>query len=833
MNTKPTSTNNSLTSLHTPITTRVLLGGALLATLACLVPALPCRAQTLVVSPKWSVSPATRLDISSTLNTERGVAINKLTGNVLFTSRTGSNHVAVLSGVDGSGLPSLCNTGFISAGTLILDQVRVADDGVIYAANLYGSSASRFLLYRWNSEADGTTSGPSVAFDSSITPLGNFRYGDSMDIRGAGTNTQIIFGGTAGSAVAVFTTTDGTNFTATEITPALGTTDTGYALAFDGTNNAVYAKQGVASSTLHYAAFDLVSKTMSLITNITVPSANLVGVKAGSSNGVNFLVGVLTTTGSSPHNFDAYKINGSNATMSLVANLAGPASNGNGNGIAASDIGAGMAAGIDVNSGVVVATLSIVTNLPAAIISNPVDQTNVLAGGYVTFTAGASGNPAPTFQWYFTDTNSLATNKITWAAATSASLTLTNLSLTNAGFYSVAVTNSFGGATSRLASLVVVPSTLTTAVVPIWTKSVGDLFFLSANNTERGLGYNPVTGHLIVVSRTPTNGVHVLDAATGAYLRSLDMSAVNADGSLFPINLGGVADDGAVYVANLDAGTQYKIYRWADDSAATVATVAYGPADPGVGDRLGDNFAVRGAGTNTEILAASRNVTAVVLFNTTDGLTFTPNVIDVTTQPAGFAGLGVAWGAGNTFWTKSSGFQFRHITYDLNAATNGLLQTFGAGQLTDIALGVDPVNNFVASLVPNTAGGVGPRPIPDHIDLYDVNAIANGVAAEPTLLDQDFFKTDNLNANGTGAVVFDVAGGRLFALDSNNGLFAAKVIARLFETKSGANVVLSWTGPSKLLTSANVLGPYSTNAAATSPYPTNTALATQFFRLAR
>src|ERR1035438_8704530 len=131
------------------------------------------------------------------------------------------------------------------------------------------------------------------------------------------------------------------------------------------------------------------------------------------------------------------------------------------------------------------------------------------------------------------------------------------------------------------------------------------------------------------------------------------MSAVGTAGT-FPINLGGVADDGAIYVANLDtAGTQYEIYRWANDNAATVATIAYGPADPGLGDRVGDTFAVRGAGAGTEILSASRNLTTIILFNTTDGVTFNPTIIDTTPQPAGLAGLGLAWGAGATFWTKS------------------------------------------------------------------------------------------------------------------------------------------------------------------------------------
>src|SRR5262249_4341164 len=151
------------------------------------------------------------------------------------------------------------------------------------------------------------------------------------------------------------------------------------------------------------------------------------------------------------------------------------------------------------------------------------------------------------------------------------------------------------------------------------------------------------------------------------------------------------------------------------------------------------------------------------------------------------------------FWSKASSFQFRHIVFDLNAGTNALLQTFAAGQNTDVTLGVDPVNDLLAGVALAN---------PHNIELYDVNALVNGLAAEPRLIDQDFFKSSNVNGNGTGEVAFDLAGGRLFALDTNNGLLALKVVARLFANRSGSNVVLRWTGPSALQGSPVLTGPY-------------------------
>ena len=810
-----------------------------LAALACLLPAARGSA-TLMLSNIWSLAQGSRYYLPNG-GDPRGVGMNPVTGNILIPSiQGGSNHVAVLSGVDGLDLGDLSGYGVAGGAYRAVCLVGAADDGVIYACNL--DSGSNFKIYRWPSEDYSGATASVVAYVGASGPSAT-RIGDSFAVRGAGTNTQLIASGTGSAYFTIFTTTDGTNFTATQFSLpsgiAAGQAERG--LCFDSTNNAFFASKETGPA-IHYIAFNLGTGTATWRGDFAAGQAwagiSVAYLTAFTTNTVRVLVGVYDNGGSAPglHQLQVYDISNTNSPI-LSTNSPFPTPvGGNGNETGGAAIGHGMIVGFDTANGLQALGIGFQANVPPSIATQPTDQTNILAGGYTTFDVTASGSIPLKYQWYFTDTGNLATNKVTWAVSTNATLNLTNIALTNAGYYSVVVSNNYGSQMSVLAVLNVVPSTQTAAFVPTWSKGPGSFFFLSANNTERGLAYNPVNGHLIVVSRTPTNGVHVLDAATGNYLYSLDMSAIGTAGT-FPINLAGVADDGAVYAANLDtAGTQYEIYRWADDSAATVATVAYGPADPGLGDRIGDTFAVRGAGTNTEILAASRDNATIVLFTPADGmgLTFSPTIIDTTPQPAGLAGLGIAWGAGTTFWTKSSGYQFRHITYDLTAGTNGLLETFAAGQLTDIALGVDPVNNLVASIVPNTAGGVGPRSLPDHLDLYDVNAVVSDPtgSTEPTLIDQDIYPTDNVNGNGTGAVAFDVAGGRLFALDTNNGLLGGKVVARLFAAPSGRSAVLSWTGPSKLLYSGNVAGPYATNSVATSPF-TPTPAGEQFFRLAR
>ncbi len=99
-------------------------------------------------------------------------------------------------------------------------------------------------------------------------------------------------------------------------------------------------------------------------------------------------------------------------------------------------------------------TYTYVVNVAAAAVAavapsfttQPAAQTADL-GGTVTFTAAATGTPAPTYQWH--------KDGVALAGATSAALTLGSLLASDAGAYSVVATNSAGSATSNAAALTV------------------------------------------------------------------------------------------------------------------------------------------------------------------------------------------------------------------------------------------------------------------------------------------------------------------------------------------------------------------------------------------
>lgn len=90
------------------------------------------------------------------------------------------------------------------------------------------------------------------------------------------------------------------------------------------------------------------------------------------------------------------------------------------------------------------ATLAIL--VPPAITTQPLGQ-SVTVGGSVTFTAVASGSPAPTYQW--------RKDGADISGATASSLTLVGIGAGDAGSYTVVATNAAGTATSDPAVLVV------------------------------------------------------------------------------------------------------------------------------------------------------------------------------------------------------------------------------------------------------------------------------------------------------------------------------------------------------------------------------------------
>ena len=392
--------------------------------------------------------------------------------------------------------------------------------------------------------------------------------------------------------------------------------------------------------------------------------------------------------------------------------------------------------------------------VPPLILAEPTDLT-VSAGQTALLAVTANGATPLAYQWQFNHAN--------LAGATNSQLVLSNTQTNQAGGYSVTITNAFGATNSRLAALTVDQVFVAAGLNVLWSRP--SLTVASLPN-ERGMAYNPATHRLILVSRTsPT--MYVLDAETGADLWTMDTTGVTGGTSAnYYLLLAGVADDGAVYAGNLTTAgttTAFKLYRWANDNSTTVPTLVYS-GDPGGGNqRWGDTMDVRGAGPNTQIIIASRSGNVVALFTTANGTTFTPQRITVADAPAGAFGLGVAFGAGNTFWGKATAQNLRQISFDPNSGTGTTIRNHGSPAIpsTIAPIGVSTMFNLL--------GGINVGATGNNFRLFDLTP------TPPSFIAATNFPTDNDNT-GTGTGAVDFHNDRVYALGPNNGILAMQIV---------------------------------------------------------
>lgn len=444
---------------------------------------------------------------------------------------------------------------------------------------------------------------------------------------------------------------------------------------------------------------------------------------------------------------------------------------------------------------------AVLTNFPATIGSQPANLIG-WEGSTVTFNGVKSGGAPPiSYQWYF------QSNAID--GATNSSLTLSNITTSMGGNYEVAVANSIATNFSSNAILTVIPLNNTAQMTNIWNLLPGDRTYLTrstANNNERGIAYDAVTGDLLLVAQSSSNAIVVLNATNGAEKYFMNLSGITGTGGS-GMNMIGVADDGEVYVGNVTANagsssTPYSLYQWSDDSSTSVPNLIFS-GDPGFGTaaaglRWGDNIAVRGSGANTQILIASGNGTNVCLFTTPDGFNFVQNIITISNVPSGFGQFGIAFGPGNdTFWAKTHNQQLYLVQFDLGtelgepiyaASTNDVPLTFRL-------ISTDTNQHWMAGVF------TGNSSLPDTVRLYDISNYTNGIVQA----DQELYSTANrstfLNGAGTGSTVF--GGDYLFAMDSNNGIKAFQINTNAVSTlgafsitsvtsQSGAAIVFTW-----------------------------------------
>jgi len=703
------------------------------------------------VTNLWRVSPLqSGFSYLSTDDAARGMAYDTNQDAVIVASRTGGSGVYLISGTYGTNKGALSLAGLSLNGFFPIDQVAVADDGQVYLGNLaLTGSGDAFHLYQYPSATNGATA--ITAFNGDPGSGSGDRWGDYMDARGIGTSSQVILSSRSTARLALLTTTDGLNFTSTLINITNAPSNFAAQGITFGVGNTAWGKSYLGH--LFLVAFDPITQTGGVVYDYGTFPSRCIGV--GVDTGLNILGSM--NDGNSPKDLELFQLTGSADAPILFHQAFSATANVDGNNNAVVRLRGRRAYGMDVNNGIVAVSYGVPAATAPLITTQPASLTAYTNDPTASFSVGVSGSLPLFYQWRL--------NGVNLPTGTNATLSLPNPQPSQQGNYDVVVHNIAGYATSAPPATLTVISPLSSATVTqAWRLAGGARPYLdTAGYSTRGLAYDPATGILVLADHF---NFYLLNSTNGADIGTVVPAGLPTSGiNAWTLDQIGVADDGVFYSCNLAQGPGFAIvgYSAPVSTSMSAAFYAYGGAtgaDPsGTGDRFGDTMDVRGAGVNTEIICGSQNGSIVVIFDTADGQNFTPHVISVTGAPLGFAGQGIAFGSGSTFWTKSTGYDLRQVSYDKNSGVGTVVKDFATGTQIDSGLaGID------VDTTQNILGGVNFSDTPHDLKLYNLTE------TPPYGYDQEFFGSRNANSQFNAATT--LKGGFGASLDVNNGVVA-------------------------------------------------------------
>jgi hypothetical protein len=776
----------------------------------------------------------------------RGLAWDPVSGNLVFVdTHTGQNGatfmvpnsaVYILNPNSGQIIGALNTNGVFGGGGIgAVAAVGVADDGAIYVANqINNSGTSGFKIYRWptaNINDPSFSQPPVVAFTNTLSPAE--RLGQTIDVRGAGTNTQIIIGsgvqsGQPGTNIYLFTTADGTNFTPHRLTfPGINTAVFNDGIAF-GEGNTFWTKQ--VAQPLLYFSFDPVNFTNNaIIASYKASSVNdpLLNLSAIAVDNVHHLlasleeIGGIATGGrgkvwlfdiSNPTNRPPAVL----SSRTYIPNLQKATAP-----MGYLDFANGKLYANVVNNGLLASTVDPVPLSPPTFTTDLPASTRVSVGQSAHLEVLAVID-VTNYQWF--------SNNVAIAGATSYSIDVLNVQTNMSGIvYKVVASNAAGSTESVNSTLTVVSAANFFHPNLLWSKTATTTALTDPTNyitssgatgtpNERCIAYNALSNQLLVV-RGPVSvtslKIFVLDADTGNFLYLLKTNGITGSGALTLCGIG-VADDGAVYAASVDAATgplnndqSFKVYRWANTDSNTLPQVIFGTNSPAangnpisdlVGSvyyRFGDNLALRGAENNTEIIVDSQNSSKFVgiLRPTPDG-TMTnwtqtgyllQNIQGSYGAEAYGTGIGrsLQFGNANTFWQKrynaAAGAPLAQMSYNPGGGLAPLVvANTSAGLFTNGSIAISPTLglaagvNFVGSIASDSSTAA------DTLDYYDFTDPSQAVLLSRQILPGGNSGSHKGNQNAVAQVVFGANPttglNYLFAIDGNNGIAAYALV---------------------------------------------------------
>jgi len=756
---------------------------------------------------------------------------------------------------------------FVTGQALTLCGIGVADDGAVYAAgvNGTGSGDQSFKVYRWADTGSNTV--PTVIFGTNSSAASgnpvadfnggqNYRYGDSLAVRGAGNDTEILVDAQNNTKYAgiLRPVADGTmtNWTQTgyllaNMVGSYGSqaygSSIGRSLQFGpvmdtafGPYPTFWQKRYLASGTpLAAMGYSQGGRVAPLaLANVSSPLYTngplAINFSLGLAAAVNFVAAPANDSTTANDTLDLYDVTDlSQAALLRRDTLPGSATGGfhkgNGNFVAQVVFGLNPTTGsnyifvINGNNGISGYALSGGAVPAPKLLSQPRNQ-RVLQGN--TATLSLLLDQGATVSWY------KGTNSPVDTGGRGTILTLTNAQASTAGDYFAIATNANGSVTSSVARVSVAFAADNYSIAQVWSANPSNSAafpYVTTNgggNTpnERSFAYNALSNQLIVVKCPPASTaytVYVVDANTGSNVYNLNTTGIIHTGDSEvpgsnPIDLVAAAasDDGSIYIANEtpnasggnngETSKMLHIYRWANTSPGTTPVQIF-QGDPsgqsaGVHVRWGDVIAARGGGLSTELILNSHDGAYAAVLRPSDGTlsTFT-NFWFNDSSGSGSIGRSIQFGTNNTVFEKRKGGSLFLSAYNTNAPTSSVVMSVdSSGTLGGVAV---DLSKKLAAGVDFVGASTSPAK-PDAVSAYDISD-----PATPMLLNRVNFPNNQVaNANFICQTI--IAGNRIYALDANNGLMAFNIIPpvnslTLTITPAGSNVNLSWGSSQAIL----------------------------------
>jgi hypothetical protein len=729
---------------------------------------------------------------------QRGMACDPVSGNlVLVNTLSGggggflAGAIYIVDGIYGTNITTLNTNGMVYAGGGYADAAAgVAEDGAVYVADQVNNSANTaFIIYRWDSVA--STAPPYICFSNTITPYQ--RYGISFDIRGAGTNTQIIIGsqsqsGSSGTNVVIFTTADGTNFAANVLSTGVTSPNFNDGIAF-GLGNTFWAKR--VGAPLLLMTFNLATLSATTVqsfdSSVFIGSGNLGPIAVDNVNHLLAAIDVVSST-TGPEHVRLYDISVTNNPPVFLdvrdyvpnnANATAPAGY--------LDFGGGRLYSHVINNGMATFAVGAVAT-PLPVLLSQLPATNRVPVG-TTVRYEMLAYPQVTYQW--------KKNGTSLVGATNAYYVISSVTTNDVGQYYVTVSNGGGSVDSTTNQLLVVGPSDMYHLNLVWSAGPGSAPYIdnTGGNTtpnQRTIAYNALSNELYIVSRAGSSQNFVIYAVNAtnispsapAVVKTLNTNGIvlaSAGIGLIAID---VAEDGAIYACNMSAdatggnGAVFRVYRWANSDPNTLPVQIFSndPAGQASAFRWGDTLAVRGAGLGTQILLDNSDDTQryiAILTPTDTSMTNWSSTYSFQSKVGTGLGRSLEWGSGNTIWQKRRATALAQSSVD--PTTSGGISTVLASytSLPSAAptvigpVGLDLSRNLLVGIATNSLS-VGPA----SLALYDVTSLSAPIALAAYNFSQTPYKD---NKNCIGQCFF--AGDYVFAICGNNGVMAYKVIA--------------------------------------------------------